>query len=110
MQSLGFGLPSRPLLGHDALSASGARTEEATMLEQSVPHEKAAAAILSGKLSARRPDSTWGGPATGAPCAGCDLPVTKSELEHELETQGTGGVEKASLTLHVHMRCIVVRN
>jgi hypothetical protein len=80
------------------------------MLDQSVLLEKAAAAILSGKLPARRPDSPWGGPGTGAPCAVSDLPVTKSELEHELETQGTGGVENASLTLHVHIRCIAVRN
>jgi hypothetical protein len=94
----------------DALSASGTRAEEATMLDQSVLHEKAAAAILSGKLPARRPDSTWGGPGTGAPCAVCDLPVAKSELEHEFEMQGTGGVEKPSLTLHVHIRCFAVWN
>ena len=68
------------------------------MLDQPVLHEKAAAAILSGKLPARRPDSTSGGPGTGAPCAVCDLPVAMSELEHEFEMQGTGGVEKPSLT------------
>jgi hypothetical protein len=80
------------------------------MLDQSVLLEKATAAILSGKLPARRPDSTWGGPGTGAPCAVCDLPVTKSELEHEFEMQGTSGVENASLTLHVHIRCFAVWN
>jgi hypothetical protein len=95
---------------HDALSASGAREEEGTMLDQSVLHEKAAAAILSGKLPDRRPDSTWGGPGTGAPCAVCERPVTKSELEHEFEMQVTGGVENLSLTLHVHIRCFAVWN
>lgn len=95
---------------HDALSASGAREEEGTMLDASVLNAKAAAAIMSGKLPARRPDWTWGGPGTGAPCAVCDVPVTKSELEHEFEMQVAGGVENPSLTLHVHIRCFAVWN
>jgi hypothetical protein len=80
------------------------------MVDVSVLYEKAAAAILSGKLPSRRPDWTWGGPGTGAPCAVCELPVAKSELEHEFEMQGTGGVENATLTLHVHIRCFGVWN
>ena len=68
------------------------------------------AAILSGKLPARRPDSTWGGPGTGAPCAVWELPVAKTELEREFEMQGTSGVENTSLTLHVHIRCFAVWN
>lgn len=35
------------------------------MIGQSAPHDKALAAILSGKLPARRPESTWGRPGTG---------------------------------------------
>jgi hypothetical protein len=71
------------------------------MRDQSVLHEKAAAAVLSGRLPARRPERTWGGPGTGAACAVCDLPVAKTELEHEFEMHVTGGVENAGLT-HVH--------
>jgi hypothetical protein len=80
------------------------------MLDQSVLHEKAAAAVLSGRLPARRPERTWGGLGTGAACAVCDLPVVKSEPEHEFEMQITGGVEHAGLTLHVHIRCFAVWN
>jgi hypothetical protein len=95
---------------HDAPSIWGAREEEATMIDQTFLHDKALAAILSGKLPARRPESTWAGPGTGAPCAVCDVPVAKSELEHEFEMQDTRGVENAALTLHVHIRCFAVWN
>jgi hypothetical protein len=87
-----------------------AREEEGVMLEESVLHEKAAAAIMSGRLPARRPESTWGGPGTGAPCAVCDVPVAKGELEREFEMQVTGGVGDPGLTLHVHIRCFAVWN
>jgi hypothetical protein len=55
----------RPLLEARCAVGSGARAEEATLIDQSVRHEKAAAAIRNGKLPARRPDNTWGGPSTG---------------------------------------------
>jgi hypothetical protein len=80
------------------------------MLDASVLYEKTAAAILSDNLPARRPDWTWGGPGTGAPCAVCELPVTESQLEHEFEMQVAGGVENPSLTLHMHIRCSAVWN
>jgi hypothetical protein len=69
------------------------------MLDASVLYEKTAAAILSGKLPARRSDWTWGGPGTGAPCA----------VWHEFEMQ-VAGVENPRLTLHMHIRCFAVWN
>jgi hypothetical protein len=47
--------------------------------------EQARAAIQSGKLPSRPPDRTWGGPGVGAACAVCDLPVTKDQLEFEIQ-------------------------
>ena len=47
--------------------------------------EQATEAIRNGKLPARSPDRTWGGPGVGAPCAVCDKPVTASEMEFEIE-------------------------
>jgi hypothetical protein len=66
--------------------------------------EKARAAIKAGKVPTRRPDRTWGGPGVGAPCVVCDLPVTKDELEFEIQFTHDGdnpGLDK----YHVHVRC-----
>ena len=66
--------------------------------------QKARAAIQSGKIPSRIPDRTWGGPGIGAPCAICELPVTKSEQELEIQFAHDGatpGLDK----FHVHVRC-----
>jgi hypothetical protein len=72
--------------------------------DETILREKARAAIRNGKLPERRPDRTWGGPGVGASCAVCDLPVTKDELEFEIEFAHDGtdpGLDK----FHVHLRC-----
>lgn len=68
--------------------------------------QQARQAIQAGKLPSREPDRTWGGPGVGAPCQVCGRPVTKSELEFEIqfEQPGGGGLDK----LHVHIRCFAV--
>jgi integrase len=38
------------------------------MPDEAILREKARDAVRSGKLPARRPDRTWGGPGVGAPC------------------------------------------
>ena len=66
--------------------------------------EQARAVIQSGKLPSRSPDRTWGGPGVGAPCEVCALPVTKAELEFEIQFARDGdnpGLDK----YHVHIRC-----
>jgi len=66
--------------------------------------EKAREAVQNGKLPARRPDRTWGGPGVGAPCAVCGLPVTEDEMEFEIQFAHDGtapGLDK----FHVHIRC-----
>jgi hypothetical protein len=57
------------------------------MLDESVLREKAVGAVRSGKLPIRRPDRTWRGPGLGPACGVCELPGTRSELEHEFEMQ-----------------------
>jgi hypothetical protein len=47
--------------------------------------EKARAAVENGKLPSRRPDRTWGEPGVGATCAVCKKPVTKDEMEFEIQ-------------------------
>lgn len=48
-------------------------------------HQQARAAIQSGKLPSRVPDRTWGGPGVGAACPICGLPVSRQEMEFEME-------------------------
>ena len=74
------------------------------MLDETILREKARAVVLSGKLPARRPDRTWGGPGVGALCSVCQLPVTKDELEFEIQFAHDGdnpGLDK----FHVHICC-----
>lgn len=74
------------------------------MPDEPILREKARAAIRAGKIPKRRPDRTWGGPGVGAICSICDLPVTKDELEFEIQFARDGdnpGLDK----FHVHVRC-----
>ena len=66
--------------------------------------EQARAVIQSSKLASRNPDRTWGGPGVGAPCSVCEKPVTKEEMEFEIQFARDGdnpGLDK----YHVHIRC-----
>ena len=74
------------------------------MPDEPILREKARAAVQNGKIPARRPDRTWGGPGVGAECSVCEKPVTKSELEFEIQFAHDGdhpGLDK----FHVHIRC-----
>jgi hypothetical protein len=65
--------------------------------------EQARAVIQSGKLPSRSPDRTWGGPGVGAACSVCEKPVTKDQLEFEVQFARDGdnpGLDK----YHVHIR------
>jgi hypothetical protein len=52
---------------------------------------KARAEVQSEKLPGRPPDRTWGGPGVGAACSVCELPVTKDEMEFEIQFARDGG-------------------
>ena len=52
--------------------------------------EQAREAIKNGKLPARRPDRTWGGPGVGAVCSVCEKRVTKDEMEFEIQFEHDG--------------------
>ena len=74
------------------------------MPDEAYLRERARAAVENGKLPCRRPDRTWGGPGVGVECAVCDKPVTKDEMEFEIEFSHDGsspGLDK----FHVHIRC-----
>ena len=74
------------------------------MLDEKSLREKARVVIKNGKVPSRRPDRTWGGPGVGATCVVCDVPVTKDQLEFEIQFAHDGdnpGVDNH----HVHVRC-----
>jgi hypothetical protein len=59
------------------------------------------------KLPSRAPDRIWGGPGVGAPCAVCEQPVTRSEMEFEVEFARDGSAPHFDV-FHVHLRCFAV--
>ena len=74
------------------------------MPDEASLREQARTAIQNSKLPSRAPDRTWGGPGIGAPCAVCERPVTKAEMEFEIEFSHDGsnpGLDK----FHLHIRC-----
>ena len=66
--------------------------------------EQAHAATQTGKLPSRAPDRMWGGPGVGADCAVCGLPVTREQLEFEIQFARDGDNPGLD-TFHVHLRC-----
>ena len=74
------------------------------MPDEAILREQARAAVQHGRLPARSPDRTWGGPGVGANCAVCEQSVTKDEMEFEIEF--SRGADFPGLdTFHVHIRC-----
>jgi hypothetical protein len=74
------------------------------MFDEEILREQARAAARYGKLPARRPDRTWGGPGVGAPCTICERPVQRDEMEFEVQFErdgGTAGLDK----FHLHLEC-----
>jgi hypothetical protein len=74
------------------------------MADEAILREKARVAVQNGKLPARRPDRTWGGPGVGASCTICELPVGREEMEFEIQFEHdypAPGLDK----FHIHVRC-----
>ena len=74
------------------------------MPDEAILREKARAVMRAGKLPRRQPDRTWGGPGVGAECAVCASPVTKNEMEFEIQFARDGSVPGLD-KYHVHVRC-----
>jgi hypothetical protein len=73
-------------------------------MEEQAVRAKVREVLQAGKLPTRKPDRTWGGSGVGDPCAVCDLPVERDQLEFEIEFARDGddlGLDK----YHVHVRC-----
>jgi hypothetical protein len=74
------------------------------MPDEAALRAQAREVIRAGKLPNRRPDRSWGGPGVGARCAVCAEPVTKTQLEFEIQF-ATDGAEPGLDKFHTHIRC-----
>lgn len=72
--------------------------------EENILRERAREAIRSGKLPARRPDRTLGGPGSQVHCAVCGELILRNQLELELEFK-RHGVNPGLDSYHIHPRC-----
>ena len=77
------------------------------MPDERILREKARQAVEQRRLPNRPPDRLWGGPGVGAPCAVCDRPVEKAEMEFEIQFARDGGIPYFDV-FHVHTRCYAV--
>jgi hypothetical protein len=76
--------------------------------DEAALREKARAAIRSGKLPAlRRPDRAWSGHGVGAPCAVCQLPIQRYDLEFEIQFEHDGAPPELD-RFQLHLRCFAV--
>ena len=76
------------------------------ILRECTVRESARAAIQARKLPHRKPDRMWGGRGADAGCAVCNIPVTRDEMEFEIEFSAAGDT-LGPVTHHVHIRCFV---
>jgi hypothetical protein len=76
------------------------------MSENDVPlRARARVLIQSDRLPRGRPEWTGGGPGEGACCALCDLPVSRDELEVEIEFAREGRESAGGGNYRFHVRC-----
>lgn len=69
---------------------------------------RAAQLIATGRLPPGAPARSWGGPGSGEPCALCEVPIDRGELEFELEFPAGDGGPLNVCTCRFHTRCFDV--
>ena len=77
---------------------------EPAMPDEARLREHARDAVEQKKLPNRPPDRVWGGPGIGVACTICGRPVTKDEMEFEVEFAEDGASPHFAV-YHVHIRC-----
>lgn len=60
--------------------------------------------LKAGKLPRRDPDRTWGGNRADMPCSVCTKPVTRDQVEYELQFSHDGAAPGLD-RFHMHLRC-----
>lgn len=75
------------------------------MPDEPLLREQARVAIRSGRIPLRYPDRVWGGPGAGEPCAICERPILKDQLELEIQFARADGAMPRLDKFHFHIRC-----
>jgi len=76
------------------------------MADEAALAAKVRDAIRAGRLPARGANRTCGGPGNGAICAVCGEPVTRSQMELEIEFNRHGTAPAPGLDrYHLHTKC-----
>lgn len=76
------------------------------MPDEPALREHARQALQENKMPNRQPDRLWGGPGVEAPCAICNKPVRKDEMEFEVQFSIDGGAKSPHFAVfHIHIRC-----
>jgi len=74
--------------------------------EEVILREKARSAIRMRKLLAvRRPDRIWAGSGVEAPCAVCERPIHRHDLELEIQFAHGSAASRDMDKFHLHLRC-----
>jgi DNA-directed RNA polymerase subunit RPC12/RpoP len=77
-----------------------------SMNEEAILREYARGAIRAGTLlAARRPDRIWAGSGAEAPCAVCERPIRRHDLELEIQFAHGGAATPGMDKFHLHLRC-----
>lgn len=79
------------------------------MLLEELLLRKASTAVHNVSLPRRASHRTWGGPGIGLPCAACEVPITKEEVELEVEVAQDGAFTPDLATFRLHPRCLFSR-
>ena len=58
--------------------------------------------LARGELRAGTPETVWGGKGTGHMCSGCNRPITRKDLEYEVDYPG------ACAVMRFHQTCLFV--
>jgi hypothetical protein len=83
---------------------SGAGVEVWPMPDEASLREFARFAIRNGTLPRRDPARIWAGPSVGALCTVCEKPITRDQLEYEVEFPPDGGNPGLD-QFHFHLQC-----
>jgi hypothetical protein len=92
-------------LFRDSFPSSGAGGPPADTPQRRIDYRRLIAdareALREGRIPSRPADELWGGAGSGGPCAICNAPLERHEVEYEL--QFTHGLESGAY--HVHVAC-----
>jgi hypothetical protein len=65
--------------------------------------ENARQRIQSGAMPRAKPNRTWGGPGAGLTCGLCDQPITRDQIEYEVQFVQEG--MSVPQIVHLHLAC-----